>query len=94
MTTTLVFGASGNVGSALVPLLRAQGQTVLRATSKPATQAGDVHVNLATGEGLARALTGVDQAFLEDGGPVEFGGARREGGDKDGEKAEEAHGRV
>lgn len=64
MTTTLVFGASGNVGSALVPLLRAQGQTVLRATSKPATQAGDVHVNLATGEGLARALTGVDQAFL------------------------------
>lgn len=64
MTTTLVFGANGNVGSALVPLLRAQGQTVRRATSRPVTQAGDVQVNQATGAGLAQAVAGVDQAFL------------------------------
>lgn len=64
MTTTLVIGANGQIGSSLAGLLAAQGQTVRRATSRTPTQAGDVQVNLATGEGLASALAGVDQLFL------------------------------
>ena len=64
MATTLVTGASGQIGSTLVDLLSAQGQTVRRATSRTPSQAGEVQVNLATGEGLAAALTGVDQLFL------------------------------
>ncbi|MEZ5645162.1 MAG: NAD(P)H-binding protein [Burkholderiaceae bacterium] len=64
MTTTLVTGANGQIGSTLVSLLEAQGHTVRRATSRAATAPNDVHVNLASGEGLASALTGVDQLFL------------------------------
>ncbi|MEZ5662996.1 MAG: NAD(P)H-binding protein [Burkholderiaceae bacterium] len=64
MTTTLVTGANGQIGSALVSLLAAQGQNVRRATSRAASAPGDVHLNLATGEGLAGALSGVDQLFL------------------------------
>jgi uncharacterized protein YbjT (DUF2867 family) len=64
MTTTLVTGASGQIGSALVDLLSAQGQTVRRATSRKPSKPGEVQVNLATGEGLAAALAGVDQLFL------------------------------
>lgn len=64
MTTTLVIGANGQIGSALVSLLAAQGQTVRRATSRAASQAGEVTVNMASGEGLAAALTGTDQLFL------------------------------
>lgn len=64
MTTTLVTGASGQIGSTLVDLLSAQGQTVRRATSRTTSQPGEVQVNLATGEGLAAALAGVDQLFL------------------------------
>lgn len=64
MTTTLVIGASGQIGSTLADLLAAQGQTVLRATSRAATQAGEVTVNMGTGEGLAAALAGADQLFL------------------------------
>ena len=64
MTTTLVTGANGQNGSPLVDLLAAQGQTVRRATSRTPTQAGEVHLNLATGEGLAAALADVDQLFL------------------------------
>lgn len=64
MTTTLVTGASGQIGSTLVDLLSAQGQTVRRATSRTPSLAGEVGVNLATGEGLAAALAGVDQLFL------------------------------
>ncbi len=64
MTTTLVTGASGQIGSTLVDLLSAQGQTVRRATSRTPSQAGEVPLNLATGEGLAAALAGVDQLFL------------------------------
>lgn len=64
MTTTLVTGANGQIGSVLADLLAAQGQTVRRATSRTATRAGDVQLNLATGEGLASALAGVDQLFL------------------------------
>ena len=64
MTTTLVIGANGQIGSALASLLAAQGQTVRRATSRAASQSGEVQVNLATGAGLAAALTGADQLFL------------------------------
>lgn len=64
MTTTLVIGANGQIGSALVHLLAAQGQSVRRATSRAAVQPGEVPVNLATGEGLAQALAGVEQLFL------------------------------
>ena len=64
MTTTLVIGASGQIGSHLANLLAARGQTVRRATSRAPSQPGDVQVNLATGEGLAAALTGSDQLFL------------------------------
>jgi uncharacterized protein YbjT (DUF2867 family) len=64
MTATLVIGSNGQIGSALVSLLAAQGQTVRRATSRAASQAGEVTVNLATGEGLAAALTGAEQLFL------------------------------
>jgi uncharacterized protein YbjT (DUF2867 family) len=64
MTTTLVIGANGQIGSALASLLAAQGQTVRRATSRTASKAAEVTVNLATGEGLAAALAGADQMFL------------------------------
>ena len=64
MTTTLVIGASGQIGSTLASLLAAQGQTVRRATSRAASKPDEVTVNLATGEGLASALTGADQLFL------------------------------
>lgn len=64
MTTTLVIGANGQIGSTLASLLAAQGQTVRRATSRTASQPGEVHVNMATGEGLAQALTGANQLFL------------------------------
>ncbi len=64
MTTTLVVGASGQIGSTLADLLAAQGQTVRRATSRAPVRPGDVSVNLATGDGLAAALAGADQAFL------------------------------
>ena len=64
MTTTLVIGAHGQIGSTLVSLLVDQGQTVRRATSRAPAQPGDVLLNLATGEGLAAALAGVDQLFL------------------------------
>jgi uncharacterized protein YbjT (DUF2867 family) len=64
MTTTLVIGANGQIGSTLASLLAAQGQTVRRATSRAPSQPGDVPVNLATREGLAAALAGADQLFL------------------------------
>lgn len=64
MTTTLVIGAKGQIGSALVPLLAAQGQTVRSATSRAASNALEVQVDMATGEGLSSALAGADQLFL------------------------------
>jgi uncharacterized protein YbjT (DUF2867 family) len=64
MTTTLVTGASGQIGSTLARLLSDQGQTVRRATSRTPSQPAEVKVNLATDEGLAAALAGVDQLFL------------------------------
>lgn len=64
MTTTLVTGANGQIGSALVPLLAAAGQTVRRATSRSPDRPGEVALDLATGRGLAEALAGADQLFL------------------------------
>lgn len=64
MASTLVIGASGTVGSELARLLSAQGQDVRRATSRPATQPGQVQLDLTTGQGLAQAFEGVDRAFL------------------------------
>lgn len=64
MTTTLVIGAKGQIGSILVPLLAAQGQTVRSATSRAASNPLEVQVNMATGEGLSSALAGADQLFL------------------------------
>jgi len=63
MTTTLVIGASGQIGSVLSSQLTAQGQDVRRATGR-ASQPGEILVNLATGAGLTQALADVDQLFL------------------------------
>jgi uncharacterized protein YbjT (DUF2867 family) len=64
MTTTLVIGANGQIGSTLASLLAAQGQNVRRATSRATSQPGEAHVNMATREGLPAALAGADQLFL------------------------------
>ncbi|MGJ7542403.1 SDR family oxidoreductase [Variovorax sp. LT1R16] len=64
MTTTLVIGANGQIGSTLVPLLAAQGQTVRSATSREASSPLEIQVNMATREGLSDALAGADQLFL------------------------------
>lgn len=63
MSTFLILGASGNVGSVLSTTLEQAGHTVRRATSRPAG-AGQVHVDLATGEGVGAALDGADAVFL------------------------------
>jgi len=63
MPTTLVIGATGTVGSALVPDLVARGHTVRRAT-RQAREPGDVALDLLSGDGLDAALTGVDRVFL------------------------------
>ncbi|WP_396222353.1 NAD(P)H-binding protein [Gemmatimonas sp.] len=63
MSTFLVIGAGGNVGSELSRLLEAAGHTVRRGTSREAGP-GQVHVDLITGTGIDAALAGVDGAFL------------------------------
>lgn len=60
----LVIGASGTVGSEIVRVLKSGGRSVRTTTSKPATESGKVHVDLATGEGLDAAFAGVDRAFF------------------------------
>ncbi len=64
MSTTLVIGANGTVGSVLVELLKARGETVRKATSRPTRAADEVHLNLVTKEGVAGAFNGIDRAFL------------------------------
>jgi uncharacterized protein YbjT (DUF2867 family) len=61
--TTLIVGASGNVGIELSRLLSARGHRVLRATSK-APGAGQVKLDLVTRAGLDSALDGADRAYL------------------------------
>lgn len=63
MKTILVLGASGTVGSEISNLLESAGHTVRRATSRQAAS-GQVHVDLATGDGVGAALDGADAAFL------------------------------
>lgn len=63
MSTILVLGATGTVGQALVPQLRAAGHQVRRATRQPGNP-GDVAVDLLTGHGLPAALDGADALFL------------------------------
>lgn len=64
MSKTLILGASGNVGSEIAKILKAKGQEVALATSRKPEQADQVHLNLATGEGLEEAFKNVDRAFL------------------------------
>src|SRR3954468_4033347 len=64
MAQILVVGGSGTVGSELVKILKADGQSVRVATSKPTTESGKVHVNLLTGEGIDAAFEGVDRVFM------------------------------
>jgi uncharacterized protein YbjT (DUF2867 family) len=60
----LVVGANGMVGTELVRLLKDQGKNVRTTTSKAATGANEVHLNLVTGEGLKDAFEGVTKAFF------------------------------
>lgn len=64
MTTTLIVGASGTVGSELATRLAAAGHTVRRATSRTPTAADQVQLDLLSHRGLAHAFEGVDRAFL------------------------------
>ncbi len=64
MTKTLVIGATGTVGGALVPLLAAQGHQVLQATRRPAAAPGQVTLDLGSGAGVAEALAAADRAFV------------------------------
>ena len=64
MSHILVIGASGAVGSELSRLLAAQGQTVVRATSRTPEAADQVQLDLVTHAGLESALDGVDRAFF------------------------------
>ena len=64
MSRILVIGASGPVGSALSTRLAERGHDVRRASSRPATQPGEVSLDLVTGRGRAEAFTDVDAAFL------------------------------
>lgn len=64
MSTTLVIGSSGTVGSELVRLLSAQGHNVRSATSKPPVKADQIQLDLSTKQGIAKAFEGVEYAFL------------------------------
>lgn len=62
----LVVGASGKVGSEVTKLLKGKGVTVRETTSQKAKANGQdkVFINLATGEGIKAAFSGVDGALL------------------------------
>jgi uncharacterized protein YbjT (DUF2867 family) len=64
MSLILVVGASGTVGSELSRLLVAQGETVIKATSRQPSAADQVRVDLVSQAGLKAAFDGVDRAFL------------------------------
>jgi uncharacterized protein YbjT (DUF2867 family) len=64
MSRILVIGAHGTVGSALVPLLTADGHEVVGSTSRPIAGPGQVHLDLLTGNGLSQAFEGIDAAFI------------------------------
>lgn len=61
----LVVGASGTVGSELTKLLKADGYKVRTTTSKQIQNSNEqVHINLATGEGVKDAFEDIDRAFF------------------------------
>jgi uncharacterized protein YbjT (DUF2867 family) len=64
MSRILVVGASGTVGSELSRLLAAQGEPVVKATSRKPEAADQVQVDLVSQSGLKPAFTGVDRAFF------------------------------
>lgn len=64
MNKTLVIGASGTVGTELVRLLQARGQSVLQATSRAPAQPGQVQLDVLSGAGVAAAFAQADRAFL------------------------------
>jgi uncharacterized protein YbjT (DUF2867 family) len=64
MPRILVLGANGTVGSELSRLLVAQGETVVKATSRAPTAPDQVQLDLRNHEGLRTAFNGVDRAFF------------------------------
>ena len=64
MSRILVVGASGTVGSELARLLVAQGESVVKVTSRVPTAADQVQVDIVSRSGLHDAFHGVDRAFL------------------------------
>ena len=64
MSSILVVGSSGTVGSELVRLLRAQGHQVSEATSRTPSRAGQVQLDVVSGAGKAQAFAGIERAFL------------------------------
>ncbi len=64
MSRILVVGASGTVGSELSRLLAAQGETVVKATSRKPSAADQVQVDLVSQGGLKAAFEGIDRAFF------------------------------
>ena len=64
MSRILVVGASGTVGSELSRLLAAQGETVVKATSRQPLGADQVLVDLSSQAGVKAAFEGVDRAFV------------------------------
>jgi uncharacterized protein YbjT (DUF2867 family) len=64
MPRILVLGANGTVGSELSRLLAAQGETVVKATSRAPTAADQVQLDLRNHTDLSSAFNGVDRAFF------------------------------
>ncbi|WP_395668131.1 SDR family oxidoreductase [Rhodoferax sp.] len=64
MPRIFVLGASGTVGSELSRLLAAQGETVVKATSRAPTAPDQVQLDLLNHGGLSTAFNGVDRAFF------------------------------
>ena len=64
MSRILVVGASGTVGSELSRLLAAQGETVVKATSRKPGAADQVQLDLVSRAGLKAAFDGIDRAFF------------------------------
>lgn len=64
MSRILIVGASGTVGSELSRLLLAQGETVVKATSRPPSAADQVRLDLVSQTGLKAAFDRIDRAFF------------------------------
>ena len=65
--TILIVGASGTVGSLIAKKLRDSGANVKESTSRKdvaASSSQKVFMNLATGENIHEAFSGIDKAFL------------------------------